>query len=158
MAAHGQKRRRIVDHRQPIWVLRLTHGQEARTERLHGGKLALGIRAGTDAGGTGRAATSREIRQSFERCLRTAVMIDQHTERARPDMVAANEAKPIELGLLRDSCRHAGRVAELGDERHSGSSVAAATRLQFSSSFIAVAVGRNSLCGRLAKGRKPWCW
>ena len=102
MATLGQKQRRIVDHRQPIWVLCLTHGQEARTERPHGGKLALGIRAGTDAGGAGRAATSRKIRQSFERCSCTAVMIDQHTERARPDMVAANEAKPIELGLLRD--------------------------------------------------------
>jgi hypothetical protein len=53
-----------------------------------------------DAGGTARTAAAGEIGQRRERRACAAVVVDQRAEGARADIVAANEAKPIEALLL----------------------------------------------------------
>jgi hypothetical protein len=54
-----------------------------------------------DAGGAARAAAAGEIRQRRQRGACAAVVVDQRAEGARADIVAADEAKPIEPLLNR---------------------------------------------------------
>src|SRR5262249_42005621 len=63
-------------------------------------ELTLGVLAGMDAGGTARAAAAGEIGQRRPRPAGAAIKGDQRAERARADIVAADEAKPIAAPLL----------------------------------------------------------
>ena len=63
-------------------------------------ELTLGVLAGVDAGGTARAAAAGEIGQRRQRRACAAIVVDQRAEGARADVVAADEAKPIEPLLL----------------------------------------------------------
>lgn len=99
-AAHGEQRRGVVDHLQPARILRLPQSHEADAERLRRRELALGVRAGMDAGRPSRAATPGEIGQRRQCRARAAVMVDERAERARADMVGADQPKPIEPLLV----------------------------------------------------------
>ena len=45
MTADRQQRRRIVDHRQPLRIIRLAHGNDHDAELFRGLDLALGLGA-----------------------------------------------------------------------------------------------------------------
>src|SRR5262249_38532271 len=53
-----------------------------------------------DAAGPHGAAAPRELGERLERGAGAAEMIDQEAERARPDVVAADEAQPVEPLLV----------------------------------------------------------
>jgi len=100
LAAHGQKRRSVVDHLQPGRIIGLPERHEGDAEGFRRLELTLGVLAGMDAGGTARAAAAGEIGQRRQRRAGAAVVVDQRAEGARADIVAADEAKPIEPLLL----------------------------------------------------------
>jgi hypothetical protein len=99
-AAHGQERRGVVDHLQPARIFRLSERDESDAERLRRLELALAVVAGMDAGGAARAAAAGKTGERRQRRAGAAVMVDQRAEGARADIVAADEAKPIEPLLL----------------------------------------------------------
>ena len=99
LAAHGQKRRSVVDHLQPGRIVGLPQRHEGHAEGFRRLELTLGVLAGVDAGGTARAAAAGEIGQRRQRRACAAIVVDQRAEGARADIVAADEAKPIELLL-----------------------------------------------------------
>ena len=100
LAAHGQERRGVVHHLQPARIFRLCERDESDAERLRRLELALAVVAGMDAGGAARAAAAGKIGERRQRRAGAAVMVDQRPEGARADIVAADEAKPIEPLLL----------------------------------------------------------
>jgi hypothetical protein len=100
LAAHGKKRRGVVDHLQPARIVGLPQRDESDAEGFRRLELALGVLAGVDADGTARAAAAGEIGQRRQRRAGAAVMVDQRAEGAWADIVAADEAKPIEPLLL----------------------------------------------------------
>jgi len=100
LAAHGKKRRGVVDHLQPARIIGLPKRHEGDAEGFRRLELPLGVLAGMDAGGAARAAAAGEIRQRRQRGACAAVVVDQRAEGARADIVAADEAKPIEPLLV----------------------------------------------------------
>jgi hypothetical protein len=60
------------------------------------GEFAHRVLARANLHGASRAAALRQRRQRIERRPRPAKMIDQRAERARPDILAANEPQPID--------------------------------------------------------------
>jgi hypothetical protein len=62
--------------------------------------LAHRILARTNLRHAARAAAPGERRQRLERVARPAEMIDQRAERPRPDILAADEAEPIDPLLV----------------------------------------------------------
>ena len=99
-AAHGKKRRGVVDHLQPARIFRLSERDESDAERLRRLELALAVLAGMDAGGAARAAAAGKSGERRQRRACAAIVVDQRAEGARADIVAADEAKPIEPLLL----------------------------------------------------------
>ena len=97
LAAHGKKRRGVVDHLQPARIIGLPKRHEGDAEGFRRLELPLGVLAGMDAGG---AAAAGEIRQRRQRGACAAVVVDQRAEGARANIVAADKAKPIEPLLL----------------------------------------------------------
>ena len=104
MAADRQQRRRIVDHRQPLRIIRLAHGNDRDAEFFRRRDLALGLGARTDfrreIAWCICATAAGERRQRFQRRARPAEMIDQRPERARPDILAADQPQPIDPLLV----------------------------------------------------------
>src|SRR5262245_43971014 len=100
LAAHGKKRRGVVDHLQPGRIIGLPERHEGDAEGLRRLELPLGVLPGMDAGGAACTAAAGEIRQRRQRRAGAAVVVDQRAEGARTDIVAADEAKPIEPLLL----------------------------------------------------------
>jgi hypothetical protein len=95
MAAHRKQRRRVIDHLQAFRIAGFADGDECHAEVLRGFHLLLGQFARTDLRRRG-AATARQRGQRFKRGAGAAEMIDQGAKRPRPDVLAANEAQPVE--------------------------------------------------------------
>jgi hypothetical protein len=100
MLPRREERRRAVNHSQAFWISCFPHGDKAQPQRLHCGQLALGIFARIDARRSRRSAPSRKLGQRIKRAARAAVSIQERSERTRADMLAANEAQPIEPLLV----------------------------------------------------------
>src|SRR5262249_48280143 len=64
LAADGKKRRGVVDHLQPAWIVGLRERDESDAEGFRRLELTLGVLAGMDAGGTARAAAAGGVRPS----------------------------------------------------------------------------------------------
>jgi hypothetical protein len=96
VAAHGEERRGVVDHAQAVRIVRLAQRQQGDAESPGRRELALGVLARVHARGTACAAAAGEIGQGREGGSGAAAVIDQGAEGARPDMVAADEAQPVE--------------------------------------------------------------
>lgn len=90
LAAHGEQRRRIVDHRQPRRIALLAGREPGDAEFAARGKLGLGFVHTADAPRSRRTAPARQIRQPLQRGTCRAEMIDQRTEGARPRYYGAN--------------------------------------------------------------------
>jgi hypothetical protein len=71
-------------------------GNKGDAQLVRQGELAHGIFTRANLRGTTRSAALRQRRQCFERRPRTAEMIDQRAERARPDILATDEPQPID--------------------------------------------------------------
>src|SRR5207253_1071211 len=97
VAAHGDERRRVRDGGERVRIIGFAQGDERGAELGGGGKLALGVRPRADAAWPRRAAAPRQLRQGGKRGAGAAVMVDEGAERARPDMLAADQAQPVEL-------------------------------------------------------------
>jgi hypothetical protein len=100
VAAHGEKRRGIVDHPQAVRIVGLGSRHQGHAHRLGGRELALGVLARADAGRPGCAPSSGEIGQRGQRRARIAAMPDQGLKRARADMIAADQPQPIDPLLV----------------------------------------------------------
>ena len=100
LAAHGQKRRRIVDHLQARRIIGLAERDEGDAARLARPSIRRRRLRRADARRAGGAAAAGERRQRIERGARAAVIIDQIAEGARADIVAADQAQPVEPLLL----------------------------------------------------------
>jgi hypothetical protein len=79
-----------------VRIIRLAQRQQGHAEPLGRSELALGVLARVDARGPRRAAAAGEIGQGREGGAGSAAVINQGAEGARPDMVAADEAQPVE--------------------------------------------------------------
>src|SRR5205823_4511186 len=97
-----------VDHGEAWRIVALTQRDQADVEGGGGRELTLGLAARMDARRAAGAAAARQVGQGSERRARTAVMLEQGAERARADMVAANEAQPVEPLLVGDAHAAAG--------------------------------------------------
>ena len=96
-APHRQQRRRVVDHLQARWVVRLAKRDEFDAARVRRLQFGLHLLARTDARGRGSAAAAGE------RCTRSAIMIDEVAEGARTDILGPDEAQPVEPLLFAQS-------------------------------------------------------
>jgi len=56
------------------------------------------------------AAARQDRANAASAARRTAIAGEKHAERVRADMVAANEAQPIELGLVGNLPSHVGKA------------------------------------------------
>ena len=95
-AAHGKERRRVIDHRQARRIVGLGERDQRDAAPARGVELALGLLVRTDAHRSAGAAAPRQIRQRVKRRPRTAAVTKERVERARPHVLAADEAQPAE--------------------------------------------------------------
>lgn len=70
--------------------MRLAEAEEDDTQRARRRKLALGVLARANARGAVGTAATGEIRQRLKRRARTAEVVDEGAERARPRYYGAN--------------------------------------------------------------------
>src|ERR1700719_3666591 len=95
MPAHRKQRWRVVDHLQALRIAGLADGRLRDAEVLRRFNLTLSRFARKDL--RRRCATTpRQRGQGFERGAGAAEMIDEGAKCARPDVLAANEAQPVE--------------------------------------------------------------
>ncbi len=73
--------------------MRLAERDQRHTEVGASLEFALGLFAGANLWGAGAA---RQVRQRRERRTRSAEMFEQRAKSARPHVLAADEAEPIE--------------------------------------------------------------
>jgi hypothetical protein len=107
LAAHAEKRRRVVDHREPLRIAGFAERDQRDPEASRGFDLALGLLDGADAPGLLRAAAPRQARQGVERGFGAAGMIEERTEGAGTHIVATNKPQPVEPLPVRQPCpRH----------------------------------------------------
>ena len=99
LAAHGDQRRRIIDHLQTRGVVGFSKRDQADAEAGRRFQFAFGVPAGIDTGGRG-AATPRQVGHRFECCPGAAVVIDQSAEGPRSNIVASDELQPVEPLLV----------------------------------------------------------
>ena len=99
MPAHRKQRRRVIDHLQALRIAGFADGDERDAEFSRGVDLTLGRVARTNLRRR-RAATPRQRGQGLKRGARAAEMIDEGAKRARPDILAADEAQPVEALLV----------------------------------------------------------
>ena len=100
IAAHGQKRRGVIDHLQARWVVGFPERDETHAEPVGGFDLPLGLGTRADAAGTGCAAAPCESGQRCERRPGAAAVTDQRCKRARPDVLAADQAQRVDPLLV----------------------------------------------------------
>ena len=118
LAAHRQQRRRVVDHLQPRRIIRLAERDEFDAACARGFQFGFGVLARTDAGRRRSAAAPGERGQGGQRGTRAAVVIDEVAEGARPDIVGADEAQPVEPLFLAQSRPLAQRRPPLKRPKH----------------------------------------
>lgn len=99
-AAHGEERRSIVGRLQAARVFGFAERDEVDAEAARGEKLALGFVRGRDADRAHRPAAAGEIGDCIERRARPAIVVEQRAEGARPDILAADQAQPVEPLLI----------------------------------------------------------
>ncbi len=99
-AAHRQQGRRVVDHLQALWIVRLAEPDQFDAARARGFQFGFGVLTRTDARRARRATAAGERRQSVKRGARAAIVINQIAERSGPDILGANKAQPIEPLLV----------------------------------------------------------
>ena len=99
-AAHRQEGRRIVDHAQARWVVELAQRDPFDPERYGRGEFALGLCRRADACRPGRPAAAGQFGQRREGRPCSAIVVDQGAEGAGTDVLAADEAKPVDPLLI----------------------------------------------------------
>src|ERR1700686_1381569 len=116
MSAHPKQRRRVIDHLQAFRIVGLANGDECDVELSRGVDLPFGRVARTDLRRS-PTATPRQRGQGLKRGAGAAEMIDEGAKRARPryyganarrlrhntarpDILAADEAQPVEPLLV----------------------------------------------------------
>jgi hypothetical protein len=93
-------------------IVGLAERDEAGADARGGRDLLLGVLAGADAQRPSRAAAARQLRQRRERRTGAAAVIDEGTEGARPDILAADEAQPVEPLAVAQTYRFTVRLSE----------------------------------------------
>ena len=112
IAADREEGRGVVDDLEMGRIVRLAERDEAGADARGGGDLPLRFRAGVDPQRPRRAATPRQLRQRRERRTGATAVIDEGTEGARPDILAADEAQPVEPLAVAQTYRFAVRHKE----------------------------------------------
>jgi hypothetical protein len=98
--AHCNERRRVVDCLQGARIVRLAQRNETDAAPPRGGKLTLGLFDGRHPDGARCAAAAGEIGQRRKRRPGAAEPIEQGAKRARPDILAADQAQPVKALLI----------------------------------------------------------
>jgi hypothetical protein len=99
-AGDRDERRRIVDRLEQGRIVRFAECDQCQPKRAGRVELALGLRARAYASRARRPAAARQFGQRLDGGARTAEMFDEGVKRARPDILAADEAQPIEPLLV----------------------------------------------------------
>ena len=94
-AAHTEQRRRIVDQCEARRVAILPRRQQRHAHAFAACDLAGGFVVGADPSGSRRASASCQLGQVIERGACAAVVIDERAEGTRSDIVAADQAQPV---------------------------------------------------------------
>ena len=119
IAAHREQRRRVVDLGEPLRIGVFASATKRNAE-LPAASISRSASArGSDADGARGAAAAGKFGQRFDRRARIAVLTQQPSEGARPDIVAADQPQPVEP-LFVGECHatftaRAGRFALLAD-------------------------------------------
>ena len=100
-AAHAEQRRRIVEYRKPRRITGFARRDQADAELLAGGEFGARIGLAADPARTRSAAAPRQIGQPLQCRARAAEMIDQRTERVRPDAVGTDQPQPVDAAARR---------------------------------------------------------
>jgi hypothetical protein len=90
---------------QPVRIIGFADRDKADSEPARGFDFALRLVALIVLRGGIAAPAARQSRQGFERRSRTAEMIDKRPKRARADILAADEAQPVDPLLIRQADR-----------------------------------------------------
>ncbi len=99
MSTHRKQRRRVIDHLQAFRIAGFADGDERDVEFSRGVHLTLSRLPRTNLRRS-RAAAPRQRGQGLKRGAGTAEMIDEGAKRARSDVLAADEAQPVEALLV----------------------------------------------------------
>ena len=99
MPAHRKQRRRVINHLQAFRIAGFADGDERHAEVLRRFDFLFGRFARTDLRRRPTAAP-RQRGQGVERGTGAAEMIDKGAECARSNVLAADEAQPVEPLLV----------------------------------------------------------
>jgi len=88
-------------HLQPARIIGFADRDERSAELARGFEFPLGLVTGIDLWSGTAAAAAREPRQRVECGARAVEMINQSAERARADILAADEPQPVDPLLVR---------------------------------------------------------
>jgi hypothetical protein len=130
-----KQRRRVIDHLQAFRILGLANGDKRNVELSCGVDLTLGRVARTNLRRQPTAAP-RQRGQGLKRGARPAEMIDEGAKRARPDILAADEAQPVEALLV-------GKVDSFCALVHSSPNTVRQSRLAIENSYGVRAIIRR---------------
>ena len=100
--------RRVIDHAKPRRIIRFAQRDQGGILAARLGKLALGVFQRIDFSRPFGATAPGESRKRLERRARSAKMIDERAKGARTDILAANEAQPVEPLLVGQAHAFAG--------------------------------------------------
>ena len=90
----------MVDHLQPVWIMRLAACDQGNAKFAASLELSFGLFAGANLRRAG-AAAARQRRQRLKRGAGSAEMIEQRAKGAWADILAADEPQPVEPLLIR---------------------------------------------------------
>ena len=100
IAFHAKQDGRLVDLPQERRIARLANGDEPRPQRPGAIDIPHGFLVGVDALAAGHAAAPVEIGQGGESLGGAAEAVDQHAEGRRPDILAHDQAQPVDPLLV----------------------------------------------------------
>jgi hypothetical protein len=110
LAAHRDDRRRIIDHAKSRRIVWLAKYEEFYAGFKCGLQFRFGLLARANTQRARRAATAREVGQGRECRADVADAADEVVEGARADIVAPNEAQPLDLTVSIDLATFSGRM------------------------------------------------
>src|SRR5262249_29251855 len=100
LAAHGEQWRWVVGWLQPHGIGGFAEPDIGGAVAGRGSELPFGVRARVNAGEPRRTAATRQLRKRFESRTRIAEATNECAKGARPDILTANQAEPIDTLLV----------------------------------------------------------
>src|SRR6202030_4177712 len=135
MPADRKQRRRVIDHLQAFRIIGLANGDKRNVELSRGVDLTLGCVARTNLRRSPPPAP-RQRGQGLKRGTGAAEVIDKGAKSPRPDILAADEAQPVEPLFV-------GEVDSFCALVHSSPNTVRQSRLAIENSYVVRAIIRR---------------